>query len=154
MGDKRKQVGDKYKIMRAEHPERTSGRKTSPETNAKSCGRRTHPFRRSKNPSQVNLFGDFVFFIWSFVEAPLPQHRVACLKGSTARNLPDELLPFCNSKFVILKNASVLCCFVHVAPWLPCLTFSQFWQHMRHHHHLTLSSFVAFLLPRFRGVWI
>ena len=30
----------------------------SPETHVKSCGPRMHPFQRSKNPSQVNLFGD------------------------------------------------------------------------------------------------
>ena len=75
-----RQVGDKPEIMRAEnaecggdkwetsakscgpkhaeHPERTSCRKTSPETNVKSCCPRMHPFQRSKNPSQVNLFGE------------------------------------------------------------------------------------------------
>ena len=58
MGDKRRQVGDKCKLTRAEHPERTSCRKTSPETNVKSCGPRMHPFQRSNNPSQVNLFGE------------------------------------------------------------------------------------------------
>ena len=30
----------------------------SPETKAKSCGPRTQPFKRSKNPIQVNLFGE------------------------------------------------------------------------------------------------
>ena len=58
VGDKRRQVGDKCKIMGAEHPERTSCRKASPETNVKSCGPRMHPFQRSKNPLQVNLFGE------------------------------------------------------------------------------------------------
>ena len=58
VGDKRRQVGDKCKIKRAKDPERTSCKKTSPETNVKSCGRRTHPFQRSKNSSQVNLFGE------------------------------------------------------------------------------------------------
>ena len=56
--NKQRQVGDKCKIMRAEHPEPTSGRNTSPETNVKSCGPRMHPLQRSKNPLQVNLFGE------------------------------------------------------------------------------------------------
>ena len=51
-----RQVGDKGKIMR--HPEPTLRRKTSPETNVKSCGPGMHPFQKSKNPSQVNLFGE------------------------------------------------------------------------------------------------
>ena len=84
VGHKRRQVGDKRKIMRAEHPERTgrqgatsgdkwethakimqaehpkrtSSKITSPETHVKSRGPRIHPFQRSKNPSQVNLFGE------------------------------------------------------------------------------------------------
>ena len=33
-------------------------RNTSPETNSKSSGPSMHPFKRSKNPSQVNLFGE------------------------------------------------------------------------------------------------
>ena len=69
--DKRRQVGDKCQITRAEHRESTgrqvgeagtSGRQ-SPETHVKSCGPcgpRTHPFQRSNNPSQVNLFGGSV----------------------------------------------------------------------------------------------
>ena len=40
------------------HPKHTSCRKTISETNVKSCGPRMHPFQRSKNPSQVNLFGN------------------------------------------------------------------------------------------------
>ena len=32
--------------------------KTSPKANAKSCGPSRHPFQRSKNPSQANLFGE------------------------------------------------------------------------------------------------
>ena len=35
-----------------------AARNTSPETNSKSSGPSTHPFKRSKNPSQVNLFGE------------------------------------------------------------------------------------------------
>ena len=44
-------LGDKWE---------TSGRQgnTSPETNSKSSGPSMHPFKRSKNPSQVNLFGE------------------------------------------------------------------------------------------------
>ena len=74
-----KQVGDKPEIMRAENPGCSEGagrqvrnhadqstqriqgvfcRKTSPETNAKSRGPSMHPFQRSKNPSQINLFGE------------------------------------------------------------------------------------------------
>ena len=67
-----RQGGDKSEIMRPEHSEHpesyweTSGRQmgdkaarnTSPETNSKSSGPSIHPFKRSKNPSQVNLFGE------------------------------------------------------------------------------------------------
>ena len=35
-----------------------TGRNASPETNVKSCGPVMHPFQRSKNPSQVDLFGE------------------------------------------------------------------------------------------------
>ena len=45
-GDSGRQVGD------------TATRNASPETNVKSCGPVMHPFQRSKNPSQVNLFGE------------------------------------------------------------------------------------------------
>ena len=73
VGDKYgRQVGDKCKIMRPrqprvgdkwetsvkscgpEHPEWNASR----ETKAKSCGPGTQPFERSKNPIQVNLFGE------------------------------------------------------------------------------------------------
>ena len=73
VGDKRgRQLGDKCKIMRPrpprvgdkcetsvkscgpEHPEWNA----SPETKAKSCGPGMQPFERSKNPIQVNLFGE------------------------------------------------------------------------------------------------
>ena len=49
-------VGDKCKIMQPQQP--PCGRNASPETNVKSCGPVMHPFQRSKNPSQVNLFGE------------------------------------------------------------------------------------------------
>ena len=49
-----RQVGDKCKGMRPEHPEWNA----SPETKAKSCGPGMQPFERSKNPIQVNLFGE------------------------------------------------------------------------------------------------
>ena len=58
-----RQVGDKYETSvkscgqsteRASH----AARNTSPETNSKSSGPSMHPFKRSKNPSQVNLFGE------------------------------------------------------------------------------------------------
>ena len=84
VGDKWRQVGGKPEIMRAENPEcsgrqlwetygrqvrdhadqstqsiqRVFCRQANPETNAKSCGPSMHPFQRSKNPSQVNLFGE------------------------------------------------------------------------------------------------
>ena len=48
-------MGDKCKIMR---PQPQCGRNASRETNVKSCGPVMHPFQRSKNPSQVNLFGE------------------------------------------------------------------------------------------------
>ena len=51
-GDMRREVGDKCEIMRTVNPE-CLWQKTGQETNVKSCG----PFQRSKNPSQVNLFG-------------------------------------------------------------------------------------------------
>ena len=58
-----RQVGDKCEIMRARalrasrvywetSIQSVFGRKTSPETNTKSCSPSMHPFQRSKNPSQ------------------------------------------------------------------------------------------------------
>ena len=51
-------VGDKWKTSvkscGPEHPERNA----SPETKTKSCGPGMQPFERSKNPIQVNLFGE------------------------------------------------------------------------------------------------
>ena len=52
-GDK---LGDKCNIMQPQQPQ--CGRNASPETNVKSCGLVMHPFQVSKNPSQVNLFGE------------------------------------------------------------------------------------------------
>ena len=49
-----RQVGAKCKSMRPEHPEWNA----SPETKAKSCGPGMQHFERSKNPIQVNLFGE------------------------------------------------------------------------------------------------
>ena len=67
-----KQMGDKCKIMRPRAPRvgdkwetsvksRGSGRpewNASPEPKAKSCDPRMQPFETSKNPIQVNLFGE------------------------------------------------------------------------------------------------
>ena len=54
-------VGDKrethVKACGPEHPEWNA----SPETKAKSCGPGMQPFERSKNPIQVNLFGEQVW---------------------------------------------------------------------------------------------
>ena len=91
VGDKRRQVGDKCKIMRAEHPERTSCRKTSPETNVKSCGLRTHLFQRSKNPSQVNLFGEQSMFesigirVASLQDCKLQSYRIRMFDDSSRK---------------------------------------------------------------------
>ena len=49
-----RQAGNKCNSMRPEHPEWNA----SPETKAKSCGPGMQPFERSKNPIQVNLFGE------------------------------------------------------------------------------------------------
>ena len=57
VGDKWGTSGDKCEIMRTRQC-RVFGRKTNPETKVKSCGPSMHPFQRSKNPSQVNLFGE------------------------------------------------------------------------------------------------
>ena len=60
-------LGDKWETNGASGPYwETSGRQgcnhaarnTSPETDSKSSGPSMHPFKRSKNPSQVNLFGE------------------------------------------------------------------------------------------------
>ena len=51
------QLGNKCKIMRAKHPIVRAGIQVR-ETAIKSCGPSMHPFQRSKNPSQVNLFGE------------------------------------------------------------------------------------------------
>ena len=54
LGDKRDKCH--CNIMRPKQPQ--CGRNASPETNVKSCGPGMQPFQRSKNPSQVNLFGE------------------------------------------------------------------------------------------------
>ena len=60
-----RQLGDKWETSAkscgpklSEHPERLFCRKTSLEINAKSCGPSMQRFQWSKNPSQVNLFGE------------------------------------------------------------------------------------------------
>ena len=71
----RRQVGDKGEIRWAT-AQSVFCRKTSPETNAKSCGPSMRPFQRSKNPSQVNLFGE-----------PL---QSTCMGLQKASEKPDE----------------------------------------------------------------
>ena len=62
-------VGDKWKTgvnsCGPRHPEWDASPEpewdASPETEAKSCGPGMQPFERSKNPIQVNLFGEQAF---------------------------------------------------------------------------------------------
>ena len=56
MRPKAPRVADRCKLMRPKAPEWDA----SPETEAKSCGPGMQPFERSKNPIQVNLFGELL----------------------------------------------------------------------------------------------
>ena len=112
VGDKYgRQVGDKCKIMRPrqprvgdkwetsvkscgpEHPEWNASR----ETKAKSCGPGTQPFERSKNPIQVNLFGEkhTYFEKWVFSSDFLLFHHRAPQQKKPSEPPPQSKLVNC-----------------------------------------------------------
>ena len=67
---------DNCNIMRPKQSQ--CGRNASPVTTVKSCGPGTQPFQRSKNPSQVNRFGEIQLLV-PYTQLLPPHHCIVNL---------------------------------------------------------------------------